>query len=190
MERRNKILNGSERPLEHIFSTIDGMLSGPAFVDFYNLDQASCTTLRLIAGQAPTDDRLGTFLTVAETCSLSRLSLTKTPLNCLRNNSQMLSLMEASVSLRVITINEFHVSLLLVFVDFKKAFDRLNHENIWAALRRRGVPEKLVHLIEAQYEAFSCKVLHNGVLSDPIRVTAGVRQGCILSLLLFLIVIY
>jgi hypothetical protein len=93
-------------------------------------------------------------------------------------------------TLRIILeqVNEFQDSLLLVFVDFEKAFDRLNHENIWAALRRRGVPEKLVHLIEAQYEAFSCKVLHDGVLSDPIRVTAGVRQGCILSPLLFLIV--
>ena len=93
-------------------------------------------------------------------------------------------------TLRIILeqINEFQDSLLLVFVDFEKAFDRLNQENIWSALRRRGVPDKLVHLIEAQYEAFSCKVLHNGVLSDPIRVTAGVRQGCILSPLLFLIV--
>ena len=93
-------------------------------------------------------------------------------------------------TLRIILeqVNEFQDSLLLVFVDFEKAFDRLNHENIWSALRRRGVPEKLVHLIEAQYEAFTCKVLHDGVLSDHIRVTAGVRQGCLLSPLLFLIV--
>lgn len=94
------------------------------------------------------------------------------------------------VTLRVIIeqINELQESLHLVFVDYEKAFDRLNHRNLWEALRRKGVPEKIVSLIEAQYEAFVCRVLHDGVLSDPIRVVAGVRQGCILSPLLFLIV--
>ncbi|KXJ70028.1 hypothetical protein RP20_CCG025118 [Aedes albopictus] len=58
----------------------------------------------------------------------------------------------------------------------------------WEALRRKGLPEKIFGLIEAQYRAFSCRVLYNGVLSDPIRVVAGVRQECILSSLLFLIV--
>ncbi|VDO15268.1 unnamed protein product [Brugia timori] len=95
------------------------------------------------------------------------------------------------VSLRIILeqVNEFQESLYLVFIDYEKAFDRLNHENLWGALRRKGVPDKIVNLIEAQYEAFTCRVLHNGALSDPIRVVAGVRQGCILSPLLFLIVI-
>ncbi|XP_055527177.1 uncharacterized protein LOC129719794 [Wyeomyia smithii] len=37
--------------------------------------------------------------------------------------------------------------------------------------------------------AFTYRVLHNEALPEPIRVVAGVRQGCILSLLLFLIVI-
>ena len=94
-------------------------------------------------------------------------------------------------TLRIIVeqINEFQESLYLVFIDYEKAFDRLNHENLWNALRRKGVPDKIVNLVSAQYEAFACRVLHNGVLSDPIRVTAGVRQGCLLSPLLFLIVI-
>ncbi|XP_065074997.1 uncharacterized protein LOC135698791 [Ochlerotatus camptorhynchus] len=66
----------------------------------------------------------------------------------------------------------------------------LNHENLWGALRRKRVPDKFVNLIEAyQYQAFTCRVLHNEALSDPIRVLGGVRQECILSPLLFLIVI-
>ncbi|XP_058828180.1 uncharacterized protein LOC131688052 [Topomyia yanbarensis] len=60
---------------------------------------------------------------------------------------------------------------------------------MWGALRRKGVPEKIIGLIKAQHEAFSCRILHDGVLSDPIRVVTGVRQGCILSSLLFFIVI-
>lgn len=59
---------------------------------------------------------------------------------------------------------------------------------MWVALKRKVVSEKIVDLIEAQYEAFMCRVLHYDVLSDSIRVAAGVRQGCILSSLLFLII--
>ena len=70
-------------------------------------------------------------------------------------------------TLRIILeqINEFQDSFLQVFVEFKKAFNRLNQENIWSTLKRRGVPDKLVHFIEARYEAFSCKVLTMGQLN-------------------------
>uniref|UniRef100_A0A1B0GLA1 Uncharacterized protein n=1 Tax=Lutzomyia longipalpis TaxID=7200 RepID=A0A1B0GLA1_LUTLO len=78
-------------------------------------------------------------------------------------------------TLRVILeqVSEFHESLHMVFVDYEKAFDRIDHGNLWDALRRKGVPENLVGLIKAQYDSFVCRVLHDGVLSDPIRVVAG-----------------
>ncbi|XP_065091578.1 uncharacterized protein LOC135712547 [Ochlerotatus camptorhynchus] len=56
------------------------------------------------------------------------------------------------ITLRIILeqVNEFRESLYLVFIDYEKAFERLNHENLWGALRRKGVPDKIVDLIEAQ----------------------------------------
>lgn len=94
-------------------------------------------------------------------------------------------------TLRIIIeqINELQQSFYLLFVDYEKAFDRLRHEYIWAALARKGVPDKLINLIKAQYEGFLCRVLHDGNLSEPIHPNVGVRQGCILSPLLFLVVI-
>lgn len=94
-------------------------------------------------------------------------------------------------TLRIIMeqINEMHESLYLLFIDFEKAFDRLQHDYIWEALRRKGIPDKLINLIKAMYDGFMCRVLHAGNLSDPLQPNAGVRQGCILSPLLFLIVI-
>lgn len=50
---------------------------------------------------------------------------------------------------------------------------------MWDALRRKGVPEKIVDVIGARYKVFTCRV----------RVVAGVRKGCIQSPLLILIVI-
>lgn len=94
-------------------------------------------------------------------------------------------------TLRIIIeqVAELQNTLHLVFVDFKKAFDMLLHHNIWKTMKRKGIPDKLINLIKAQYTNFMCRVLHKGNLSDPIECKSGVRQGCILSPLLFLLVI-
>lgn len=94
-------------------------------------------------------------------------------------------------TLRIIIeqINEFQGNLHMVFIDFKKAFDMLHHQNIWNAMERKGIPTKLINLIKAQYTNFKCRVIHKGFLSQPISCHSGVRQGCILSPLLFLMVL-
>ena len=57
------------------------------------------------------------------------------------------------------------------------------------ALRRRGISKKIVSVIKSTYNGAKCRVLHNGTLSAAFVVGSGVRQGCILSALLFLVVI-
>jgi hypothetical protein len=39
------------------------------------------------------------------------------------------------------------------------------------------------------YDDFKCKILHEGKLTDYIEITNGIRQGCILSLIIFLLVL-
>ena len=84
---------------------------------------------------------------------------------------------------------EMNSSLYLMFVDFEKAFDRVNREYIWESLSRKGIPEKLIAVIKASYVNARCSVLHNGQLTRSFAVNQGVRQGCILSPILFLVVI-
>lgn len=87
-----------------------------------------------------------------------------------------------------------HITLRMIlepvneFGDYEKS-SQTQSRNLGGALRRKGVPDKISNLINVQYEAFTCRVLHNGAYSDPARVVAVVRQGCILSPLLFVIVI-
>ena len=56
-------------------------------------------------------------------------------------------------------------------------------------LREYGVPEKMVRLIKATYDGFKCTVLHEGEFSSYFTVESGVKQGCLLSGLLFIVVI-
>lgn len=83
---------------------------------------------------------------------------------------------------------EFRSPLYLLFIDYEKAFDSIDRECIWAELHNIGVPTKIVSIIRASYENFSCRVLHDGCTSEPFLTLSGVRQGCLLSPLLFLIV--
>ncbi|KAJ8707844.1 hypothetical protein PYW07_011521 [Mythimna separata] len=52
-----------------------------------------------------------------------------------------------------------------------------------------GVPPKLVRLLQSIYRKYSCRVVHYGLISEDIAVHAGVRQGCLLSPLLFIVVL-
>lgn len=94
-------------------------------------------------------------------------------------------------SLRIIVEQsvEWRSPLYLVFIDFAKAFDTLHHQAIWHALQCKGIPPELIDRIKALYQNSTSRVLHERLLSNPIGVTTGVRQGCILSPLLFNIVL-
>ena len=71
------------------------------------------------------------------------------------------------------------------FIDFKKAFDRVWHDGLWTVLRGFGVEEGLVEIIQALYEHSSSAVLLNNQLGEFFRTSVGVRQGCLLSPVLF-----
>jgi len=76
----------------------------------------------------------------------------------------------------------------MIFVDFKRAFDSLKHTAIWQTLAERGVPTKLVNIIKELYNNSTFQVIHRNRKSESIPVINGVKQGCVLSPLLFNIV--
>ena len=56
---------------------------------------------------------------------------------------------------------------------------------IWRVLRHYDIPQKIVNIIQSFYN--SC--IHNTDLSAPFTVNTAVTQGCILSSLIFSLVI-
>ena len=84
---------------------------------------------------------------------------------------------------------EWNHPLYINFIDFQKAFDSVHRDSLWKILLSYGVPSKIVNMIRVFYEKFRCSVLLDGILSEWFDVNSGVRQGCILSPILFLVVI-
>ena len=56
-------------------------------------------------------------------------------------------------------------------------------------MRLYGIPEKIVSLVKFSYDGTNCQVFHDGQLSDPFDINTGVRQGCLLSPFLFILII-
>ncbi|RUS68798.1 hypothetical protein EGW08_023439 [Elysia chlorotica] len=56
-------------------------------------------------------------------------------------------------------------------------------------MRYYGIPTKFITIIQSLYEDATCQVIHDGKLTEPFNVQTGVRQGCLLSPTIFLIVI-
>jgi len=55
---------------------------------------------------------------------------------------------------------------LFSIVDYKKAFDSVWHEGLWAVMESYGMDQKLVRLIKAFYSETQLAVLVNGHLSE------------------------
>ena len=60
---------------------------------------------------------------------------------------------------------------------------------MWKLLRHYEIPEKIISLIRCTFQDMSCRIAHAGQLSQRFEVKTGVRQGCLLSPFLFLVVI-
>jgi hypothetical protein len=84
---------------------------------------------------------------------------------------------------------EWNAPLHINFIDFRKAFDSVHRDTLWKILESYGIPEKIITLINLFYKNFECSVITGNKTSEPFPVNTGVRQGCILSPMLFLITI-
>ena len=82
--------------------------------------------------------------------------------------------------------SEWNRQLYVNFIDYEKAFDSIHRDSLWQILRAYGIPQRIVNIIKCFYSNFTCCV-GQGDLSFEIKT--GVRQGCVMSSVLFNIAI-
>ena len=84
---------------------------------------------------------------------------------------------------------EVQGSMALGFVNLEKAFDTVPREMVMATLRWMGIPEAEVRMVEGTYEKTTARVVVAEGASEEFEVKIGLRQGCVLSPLLFIAVL-
>jgi Reverse transcriptase (RNA-dependent DNA polymerase) len=77
----------------------------------------------------------------------------------------------------------------LFSLDLNKAFDQVNHDFLWKCLERFGFPGQIIAVLKNLYKNATSRVLVNGFLSNDIKIRRSVRQGCPLSMVLFVLYI-
>ena len=82
-----------------------------------------------------------------------------------------------------------NMSGIAVFLDFEKVFDSLEWDFLDKALEMFNFRENFGKWVKAIYKNISSCVIHNGFSSPFFLLQRGVRQGCPLSELLFIIAV-
>ena len=75
----------------------------------------------------------------------------------------------------------------MAFIDQEKAFDRVVRAELWKCLTERGILGELLRAVQSLYICSQAAVRTREGETDWFEVKCGLRQGCVLSLLLFII---
>jgi len=88
---------------------------------------------------------------------------------------------------KIINLMENGINVDTVYLDFSKAFDKVDHQIVIEKLMILGIGGKLLKWIKSFLQNRHQRVIVNGFCSDLSNVLSGVPQGSVIGPLLFLI---
>ena len=81
---------------------------------------------------------------------------------------------------------EWNRELYVNFIDYEKAFDSIHRDSLWQILRAYGIQQPVINIIKCFYSNLTCCIRQEDL---SFEVKTGVLQGCVMSTMLFNIVI-
>jgi hypothetical protein len=71
------------------------------------------------------------------------------------------------------------------FIDASKAFDRVRHDKLFEVLKDRGLPSIIMRMMLDLYQRQSVRTVWQKQFSDSFNTTNGIRQGGVISPVLY-----
>ena len=84
---------------------------------------------------------------------------------------------------------KLNISGAILFLDFSKAFDSLEWDFMFEALKKFGFNDSFLKWIKTLYNNIKGSIVNNGWVSEPYSIRRGIKQGCPLSSLIFVIAV-
>ena len=78
---------------------------------------------------------------------------------------------------------------MIISIDAEKAFDKIQYPFMTKTLSKVGIEGAFLNIIKAIYEKPVANIILNGQQLKSFPLRSGIRQGCLLSPLLFNIVL-
>lgn len=85
--------------------------------------------------------------------------------------------------------DKFNVDGAILFLDFSKAFDSLEWEFMFSAFRKFDLQNSIINWIQTLYTNIKGCVINNGWISAPFGIHRGIRQGCPVSAIIFVMAV-
>ena len=114
---------------------------------------------------------IDTIIDLDQTCGIKGRSII--------DNAHLLRNIEDYVNLK-------NLPCCFVSLDQEKAFDRINHLFLFSILEKYNFGPNLIKWIKILYHDLYSSVIINNIISDPIKISRSVKQGCSLSPLLYI----
>jgi hypothetical protein len=80
---------------------------------------------------------------------------------------------------------EFHILTYYLFIDFKAAYDTIIKIEVYVGMSELNFPTKLIRLTKATLTIVTCCIKIQNDCSESFETRQGLRQGDVLSTLLF-----
>ena len=71
------------------------------------------------------------------------------------------------------------------FIDYEKAYDNIWREGLYYKMIKLGIPKNIITLIKNMYDKNKQSLKMNGHITDPIPTVKGLKQGCVISPIIF-----
>jgi hypothetical protein len=85
--------------------------------------------------------------------------------------------------------NEFNITTHHLFIDFKEAYDTIIRNEVYVGMSELNFPTKLIRLTKATLTIVTCCVTIQNDCSESFETRQGLRQGDVLSTLIFNVVL-
>ena len=80
---------------------------------------------------------------------------------------------------------EFQKNIYFCFIDYAKAFDCVDHNQLWKIPKEMGIPDHLTCPLRNLYAGQEATVRTGCGRTDCFQIGKGAHQGCLLSPCLF-----
>jgi hypothetical protein len=80
---------------------------------------------------------------------------------------------------------DMNTDIYACFIDYQKAFDTVRHSKMIEILISAGIDKRDIRIITELYWGQNAEIKVDNAMSEKVEIQRGVRQGCVLSPMLF-----